>query len=80
MFWGQRWNRAFRDACYGSLFLPVVERRGPVAGVAAVFLFSGIVHEVAISVPRAVDMHCPRFTLRCNVRLCCWRTRGPEND
>ena len=50
-FWGRRWNTAFRDLAYRFLFRPLAGRLGPRVGLAAGFLFSGVVHDFVISVP-----------------------------
>jgi hypothetical protein len=50
-FWGRRWNTAFRDLTHRFLFRPLTTRLGPRSGLAAGFVFSGLVHELAISVP-----------------------------
>jgi hypothetical protein len=50
-FWGRRWNLAFRDLTYRFLFRPLSSRVGPRWGVAAVFVFSGLVHDLVISTP-----------------------------
>lgn len=50
-FWGRRWNRAFRDLTHRFLFRPLTHLVGPRWGMAAGFLFSGLVHELAITVP-----------------------------
>lgn len=50
-FWGRRWNTAFRDLTYRFLFRPCRLWFGPRAGILAGFLFSGVIHDVVISVP-----------------------------
>lgn len=50
-FWGRRWNTAFRDFAYQLVLWPVARRYGARAGSVAVFLFSGLVHDVVISLP-----------------------------
>jgi len=50
-FWGKRWNTAFRDLTHRFLFRPLAGRLGPHGALAAVFAFSGLVHDVVISVP-----------------------------
>jgi hypothetical protein len=49
-FWGRRWNTAFRDLAYRLVLLPVTRRMGATAGLAFVFLFSGLIHDFVISV------------------------------
>jgi hypothetical protein len=50
-FWGKRWNTAFRDLSHRFLFSPLARRLGPRAGLAAGFIFSGAVHELAVTIP-----------------------------
>lgn len=50
-FWGRRWNRAFRDVAHPHIFRPVLRTYGPVPATLAVFLFSGVVHDLVISLP-----------------------------
>jgi hypothetical protein len=50
-FWGHRWNLAFRDACHAAIFRPYARRWGARTAMAAVFLFSGLIHELAVSYP-----------------------------
>jgi alginate O-acetyltransferase complex protein AlgI len=50
-FWGNRWNLAFRDAARTTLFAPLRRRRGTAVAVAAVFLASGLAHDLVLSVP-----------------------------
>jgi hypothetical protein len=50
-FWGQRWNTAFRDLTHTFLFRPLARRLGLVRALAVSFLFSGLVHDMVISLP-----------------------------
>jgi membrane bound O-acyltransferase family protein len=60
-FWGRRWNRAFRDLTYPAIFRPLATRYGPATGTLAVFVFSGLVHELVISVPAGGGFGQPTF-------------------
>ncbi len=50
-FWGKRWNRAFRDLTHRFVFRPLTSRCGLAIGSLLAFLFSGLIHELAIAVP-----------------------------
>lgn len=50
-FWGVRWNRAFSGVTRVALFRPLVRRVGAVPGTLAGFAFSGLAHELVITVP-----------------------------
>ena len=50
-YWGKRWNTAFRDLAHRFIFRPVCARAGSRAALWGVFLFSGVVHDLVISVP-----------------------------
>ncbi|REK07174.1 MAG: hypothetical protein DWQ37_21740 [Planctomycetota bacterium] len=49
-FWGRRWNTAFRDVVHQLVFRPLVGRTGGRAAMAAVFVVSGLVHDLVISI------------------------------
>jgi Membrane bound O-acyl transferase family len=49
--WGKRWNLGFRDLSHKLVFRPLQRRYGVVAAMLAVFLMSGLVHDLVISVP-----------------------------
>ena len=50
-FWGRRWNMAFRNFAHHAVFKPAARRWNAAAGTWISFVFSGLVHELAISVP-----------------------------
>jgi hypothetical protein len=50
-FWGGRWNRAFTDLMHENILKPLSRRIGVRAALFAVFLISGGLHELVISVP-----------------------------
>lgn len=50
-FWGRRWNRAFSAVARERVYRPVARLRGRTAGLLAAFVFSGLVHELLLSVP-----------------------------
>jgi len=50
-FWGRRWNRAFRDLTHPLFYLPLARRLGAGPALGVVFLWSGVVHELLISLP-----------------------------
>jgi len=50
-FWGRRWNTAFRDFTHRFLFRPLNSWLGPRRAILAGFVFSGIIHDLVISVP-----------------------------
>ena len=50
-FWGRRWNLAFAEMTAIGVYRPLKATAGPVAATLAAFLFSGLLHEAAISLP-----------------------------
>jgi alginate O-acetyltransferase complex protein AlgI len=50
-FWGRRWNLAFHAVARDFVFRPAARRWGPAAGVFLTFVFSGVLHELLLSVP-----------------------------
>jgi hypothetical protein len=50
-FWGRRWNLAFAEMTALIVYRPVARRLGTGLATAAAFLFSGLLHELAISAP-----------------------------
>ena len=50
-FWGERWNRAFNELMYRFVFRRALRWVGPAGAVLVVFFVSGLIHDLAISVP-----------------------------
>jgi hypothetical protein len=50
-FWSTRWNTAFNVLAHDLAFRPLARRFGPARAILGVFLISGIVHEIVISLP-----------------------------
>lgn len=50
-FWGGRWNRAFTDLMHGNFLSPLAKRLGPQRALFVIFLISGLLHEIVISLP-----------------------------
>jgi hypothetical protein len=57
--WGRRWNLGFRDLSHKLVFRPLHKRHGAVTATLAVFLISGLVHELVISVPAGTGYGLP---------------------
>jgi hypothetical protein len=58
-FWSRRWNRAFRDVAHAYVFHPLRRRLGPVGATLSVFVVSGLVHDVVISLPAGAGWGLP---------------------
>jgi hypothetical protein len=50
-FWGRRWNDGFHKIAHAFIYKPIRKRSNPLADGMAAFLFSGLIHELVISVP-----------------------------
>lgn len=50
-FWSRHWNVAFRDITHRLIFLPLRHPLGPGPAVFCGFLFSGLLHELVITIP-----------------------------
>jgi alginate O-acetyltransferase complex protein AlgI len=50
-FWGKRWNLGFRQLSYDLVFLPLHGRLGVWPATFLIFVLSGLIHDLVISVP-----------------------------
>jgi hypothetical protein len=50
-FWGKRWNLGFRQLAYDLIFRPLHKHLGVAAASLLVFLASGLIHDLVISLP-----------------------------
>jgi hypothetical protein len=50
-FWGKRWNIAFSEMTAIAIFRPLINRVGSAPALIIAFLFSGLLHELALSLP-----------------------------
>ncbi len=50
-FWSKRWNLAFSEMTSITIFRPLRKRIGSAPALIIAFLFSGLLHELALSVP-----------------------------
>lgn len=74
-FWGHRWNRAFRDLGHAYIFRPLRRPLGGELAMLGVFLFSGMVHDLVISLPARGGWGLPTsyFTVQ---GIACWVERS----
>jgi hypothetical protein len=50
-FWGKRWNLGFRQFAHELIFRPLYRRLGPESAGFLVFMVSGLIHDLVISLP-----------------------------
>lgn len=50
-FWGKRWNLGFRQLAHDLIFRPIYKRTGVAAAGLLVFVASGLIHDLVISLP-----------------------------
>lgn len=50
-FWGKRWNMAVHEFLKREIYLPFVKITSPAMSTILAFLFSGILHELFLSIP-----------------------------
>ncbi len=50
-FWSKRWNIAFSEMTSIAIFRPIKTKIGAAIALMAAFIFSGILHEIALSLP-----------------------------
>jgi len=60
-FWSRRWNLAFSEMTAALVYRPLRRRFGPGLALLAAFLFSGLLHEMAISLPVRAGFGGPLF-------------------
>jgi len=58
-FWGERWNTGFSDLMHVGFFRFLVQSVGPRSGWLSIFLISGVLHELVISVPASGGFGAP---------------------
>jgi hypothetical protein len=51
IFWGKRWNLAFSEMTSIAIYRPLKYKAGSAIALMAAFIFSGLLHELALSVP-----------------------------
>jgi alginate O-acetyltransferase complex protein AlgI len=77
-FWGARWNRGFSDVARREVFRPLAPVLGLRSAHLAVFLFSGLIHELVISVPAGGGYGLPTFYFLLQGTASAWQ-RAPAH-
>ena len=60
-FWGKRWNLGFRQLAHELIFRPLHRSVGAVTAGFVVFVASGLIHDLAISLPARGGYGLPTF-------------------
>ncbi len=60
-FWGKRWNLGFRQLSHEQIFRPTYRRLGAGAASFLVFVASGLIHDLVISLPARGGYGLPTF-------------------
>lgn len=58
-FWGTRWNTAFNALAHELAFRPLTRKLGVLRATLVVFLMSGLIHELVISLPARAGFGLP---------------------
>ena len=58
-FWSKRWNTAFNNLAHALIFRPLASRFGVTCATLGVFLISGILHDLVISLPARAGFGLP---------------------
>jgi len=75
-FWSRRWNVGFSDMMSIVVHRPIASRFGRAAGLAASFVASGLLHELAISVPAGAGFGLPTLYFLAHGALVTGGVRG----
>jgi predicted DCC family thiol-disulfide oxidoreductase YuxK len=78
-FWGRRWNTGFSIPARRHLMEPIARRFGTIAGLLAVFLVSGFVHELVISVPAKAGYGLPTLYFLIQAAAIMWERKIGTN-
>lgn len=74
-FWSKRWNTGYSQMMQRLVGRPVQEKLGESAGVMAVFLGSGMLHELAITLPVRAGFGLPTLYFTLHGLLTFWERR-----
>ncbi|HEV7238542.1 MAG TPA: MBOAT family protein [Thermoanaerobaculia bacterium] len=77
-FWSRRWNVGFSEMIAVVVHRPVRRYAGETAGLLASFLASGVLHELAISVPVGAGFGLPTLYFLLHGALVGWERKTPR--